>query len=163
MIERLTFYHPSEERLNVISHGFGLLLSLGAFVLLFTQAYQQGSRLHLASYSVYGASLVIMYSASTLYHYVQEPGLRYKLNIADHAAIYVLIAGSYTPYTLNVIEGPLGTTMFIVQSGKVRLYSGDNGERHILGELEKGDFFGEMSILEGLPRTTSAEASSEPV
>jgi len=55
-------------------------------------------------------------------------------------------------------EGEPGTTMFIVQSGKVRLFHGTNGDRHALGELEKGDFFGEMSILEGLPRTVGADA-----
>lgn len=55
-------------------------------------------------------------------------------------------------------EGDLGTTMYIVQSGKVRLFRLSEGQKHILGVMEKGDFFGEMSILEGLPRTTSAEA-----
>jgi hemolysin III len=112
MEDRLTFYHPVEEKLNVISHGFGLILSIFALIALVYYAVQTGTFLHIISFSIYGASLVIMYSASTLYHYVQEPKLRYKLNIFDHAAIYVLIAGSYTPFTLNVMPGTLGWTLF---------------------------------------------------
>ena len=103
MEDRLTFYDPLEERLNVISHGFGLFLSFIALILLLYYSITDGTFLHIVTFSIYGASLVILYSASTLYHYVQEPKLRYKLNIFDHAAIYVLIAGSYTPFTLNVI------------------------------------------------------------
>ena len=111
MEDRLTFYHPTEERLNVISHGFGLILSVIAFPLLVGYSIREGTTLHVISFSIYGASLVILYAASTSYHYVQEPKLRYKLNIFDHAAIYVLIAGSYTPFALNVFEGVLGWTV----------------------------------------------------
>ena len=101
-----------------------------------------------------------MYSASTLYHYVQEPGLRYKLNIADHAAIYVLIAGSYTPYTLNVIEGPLGTTMFIVVWSIAAVgvtlklfFTGRFGKISTVVYLLMGwlGIFGIQSLLESLP------------
>ena len=113
MEDRLTFYHPTEERLNVISHGLGLILSLIAFILLITGASKSGTFWHVVSFTIYGASLVILYSASTLYHYVQEPRLRYKLNIFDHAAIYVLIAGSYTPFTFHVIQGTVGWVMFL--------------------------------------------------
>ena len=114
MEERLTFYDPLEEKLNVISHGFGLFLSVIALILLIYYSITAGTTLHVITFSIYGASLVILYSASTLYHYVQEPKLRYKLNIFDHAAIYVLIAGSYTPFTLNVMQGTLGWTLFSV-------------------------------------------------
>lgn len=112
MEDRLTFYHPTEEKLNVLSHGFGLVLSIIALGLLVGYAIADGTIWHVISFSIYGASLVIMYSASTLYHYVQEPKLRYKLNIFDHAAIYVLIAGSYTPFTINVMQGSLGWSLF---------------------------------------------------
>lgn len=114
MKDRLTFYHPTEEKLNVISHGLGLILSIIALKALVYYAISEGTIWHIVSFSIYGASLVIMYSASTLYHYVQEPKLRYKLNIFDHAAIYVLIAGSYTPFTLNVMQGTLGWTLFVI-------------------------------------------------
>jgi hemolysin III len=112
MKHRLTFYHPTEEFLNVASHGLGLVLSVVALVFLVTYAVAEGTVWHVFSFSIYGVSLVVLYSASTLYHYVQEPVLRYKLNIFDHSAIYVLIAGSYTPFTLNVLKGDLGWALF---------------------------------------------------
>lgn len=114
MKDRLTFYHPAEERFNFISHGIGLILSVMALILLVAYAVSGGSLRHVFSFSIYGASLVILYTASTLYHYVQEPALRYKLNIFDHAAIYVLIAGSYTPFVLHVLQGTIGWTMFLL-------------------------------------------------
>lgn len=112
MKNRLTFYHPTEELLNVASHGLGLVLSIVALVLLVTYAASDGTAWHVFSFSVYGISLVTLYTASTLYHFVQEPELRYKLNIFDHSAIYVLIAGSYTPFTLHVLEGTLKWSLF---------------------------------------------------
>lgn len=117
MEDRLTFYHPAEEKFNFLSHGLGLGLSIIALVLLVAYASTAGTIWHIFSFSVYGASLVILYSASTLYHYVQEPKLRYKLNIFDHAAIYVLIAGSYTPFVIHVIRGTIGWTLFAVVWG----------------------------------------------
>lgn len=113
MEDRLTFYHPTEEKLNVISHGFGLILSVVALGLLLSGSNNGNGYLYMASFAIYGASLVILYTASTLYHYIQEPKLRYKLNILDHSAIYVLIAGSYTPFTLNAMGGRIGWALFI--------------------------------------------------
>lgn len=112
MKDRLTFYHPTEERLNVISHGIGLVLSIAALIVLVAGAATNGSPRLIIGLGIYGASLVILYTASTLYHYVQEPNWRYRLNIFDHAAIFILIAGSYTPFTMNVIGGRLGWAMF---------------------------------------------------
>lgn len=112
MKDRLTFYHPKEEMLNVISHGIGLLLSIAALFALVYFAATRGTAWHVFSFTVFGVSLVILYTASTLYHYVQEPVLRFRLNVFDHAAIYVLIAGSYTPFTLHVLEGRLGWALF---------------------------------------------------
>ncbi|HKJ07351.1 MAG TPA: hemolysin III family protein [Flavobacteriaceae bacterium] len=110
--KNLTFYSNTEERLNIFSHFIGLLLSIVALVLLVVYASLEGTSWHVVSFSIYGASLILLYSASTLYHYVQTPSLRKKLNIFDHAAIYVLIAGTYTPFTLVVLEGWLGWTIF---------------------------------------------------
>jgi len=112
MKDRLTFYHPTEEKLNVISHGTGLVLSVAALAVLVTYASLQGTAWHVFSFTVYGLSLVVLYTASTLYHFVQEPVLRYRLNIFDHAAIYVLIAGTYTPFTIHVLEGSVGWMLF---------------------------------------------------
>lgn len=115
--KNVTYYEPTEEKLNVITHGIGLILSIAALVLLVVYASIYGNVWHVVSFSIYGASLILLYSASTFYHYVQNPKLRHKLNIFDHAAIYVLIAGTYTPFTLVVLKGWIGWTIFGVSWG----------------------------------------------
>ena len=115
--KKITFYEKKEEKLNVISHGIGLILSIAALVLLVVYASIYGSAWHIVSFSIYGASLILLYSASTLYHYVQSPKLRHRLNIFDHAPIYVLIAGTYTPFTLVVLSGWVGWTIFGISWG----------------------------------------------
>mgnify|MGYP001815848173 CR=1 FL=1 len=107
-----TFYDSKEETLNVITHGIGFLLSIAALVLLVVYASRDGNVWHLTSFAIFGASLILLYAASTLYHYTQNPDLRIKLNILDHAAIYVLIAGTYTPFTLVILKGWVGWTIF---------------------------------------------------
>ena len=99
---KITYYEPKEEKFNVISHAIGLVLSIIALVLLVTYSSLNGSAYHIVSFSIYGASLILLYSASTFYHYSENPKLRHRLNIFDHSAIYVLIAGTYTPFTLVV-------------------------------------------------------------
>jgi len=115
--KKITFYDSKEERFNVVSHGIGLVLSIVALVLLVVQASIYGSTWHIVSFSIYGASLILLYAASTFYHYVQNPKLRYRLNIFDHAAIYILIAGTYTPFTLVILNGWVGWTIFGVSWG----------------------------------------------
>lgn len=117
MPKNLKYYSKKEERLNVISHAIGLVLSVAALVLLVVYASLEGQAAHIVSFSIYGASLILLYSASTFYHYVQSPKLRKKLNVLDHAAIYVLIAGTYTPFCLVVLEGWIGYTIFSVAWG----------------------------------------------
>ncbi|VAW18541.1 FIG01964566: Predicted membrane protein, hemolysin III homolog [hydrothermal vent metagenome] len=114
---KLTYYEPKEEKFNVISHAIGLVLSIVALVLLVVFSSLKGNAWHIVSFSIYGASLIVLYAASTFYHYVQNPKLRYKLNIFDHSAIYVLIAGTYTPFTLVVLKGWVGWTIFGVSWG----------------------------------------------
>jgi hemolysin III len=115
--KKITYYEPTEEKLNVISHLIGLILSIAALVLLVVFSSLEGSTWHIVSFSIYGASLIVLYSASTLYHYAKTPKWRHKLNIFDHAAIYVLIAGTYTPFTLVVLKGWIGWTIFGVSWG----------------------------------------------
>jgi len=110
--EDITYYEATEEKLNVITHGIGLLLSIVALVLLIVKSSYEGSVKHIISFTIFGASLILLYSASTFYHYSQKPKLRHRLNILDHASIYVLIAGTYTPFTLVVLKGWLGWTIF---------------------------------------------------
>ena len=115
--KHLTYYPKTEEKLNVITHALGLVLSIIALVFLVVRAGTLGSARHIVSFTIFGASLILLYSASTFYHYVQKPDLRRKLNILDHASIYVLIAGTYTPFTLVTLKGWLGWTIFGITWG----------------------------------------------
>jgi hemolysin III len=101
-----------EEKANAISHGIGVLLSIAALILLIVQASLHGSAWHLVSFSIFGVSLVTLYSCSTLLHSIQHPKLKDLFEILDHSAIYLLIAGTYTPYLLVTLRGPFGWTFF---------------------------------------------------
>jgi hemolysin III len=114
MSKNLNFqYSVSEEKLNILSHGLGLLASIIAFPFLIIKALSYNGFWKPASFIIYGLSLVILYAASTFYHAAKNPTKRRKLNIFDHAAIYVLIAGSYTPFCLVGLDSKLGWYMFI--------------------------------------------------
>lgn len=108
----IQFYSPTEEKLNIWSHAFGIFLSIIAFVLLIIKAVQQDNIWMLISFPIFGVSLILLYLASTLYHASKEPQKRFKLKVFDHAAIYVLIAGSYTPFTLVSLNGETGWLIF---------------------------------------------------
>ncbi len=109
---RIGYYPPFEEKLNVISHAFGFALSIFGLILLIIRAYEYGNVLHLVSFSIFGASMILLYAASTLYHSAKQPLLRYRLNILDHASIYILIAGTYTPFALITLNGIVGWVIF---------------------------------------------------
>lgn len=111
-IEGVKFYSPMEEKLNVISHSFGLFLSVIALVVLVVHASVNGNVWHIVSFAIFGVSLITLYSASTFYHSAKEPKVRSRLRIFDHAAIYVLIAGTYTPFTLITLSGTTGWVIF---------------------------------------------------
>lgn len=106
-------YSPKEEKLNVISHAIGLALSVLGLLLLVFRAVVHGGIWHIISFGVFGLSLVLLYAASTFYHNAKDSKLRIKLKILDHAAIYVLIAGTYTPFTLVTLSGRVAWTVFI--------------------------------------------------
>jgi hemolysin III len=116
-MKKTSKYSPQEERLNIASHAFGLALSLAALPLLVVRASLYGNAWHIVSFSIFGASLVILYTASTLYHSSTKPRLRQRLNIFDHAAIYVLIAGTYTPFTIVTLNGTTGWVIFGISWG----------------------------------------------
>ena len=107
-----TRYSKSEEIANSITHGLGIVLALGGLVVLIIFAALYGNAWHIVSCSIFGAALVLLYSVSTLYHSVQNPGAKSLLRILDHSAILVLIAGTYTPITLISLRGPWGWTLF---------------------------------------------------
>ena len=110
-------YPPLEEKLNIASHVFGFVLSLVALVLLVVHASRHGNAWHIVSFSIFGASLVTLYGASAIYHSVKDPVLRNRLRIVDHATIYILIAGTYTPFTLVTLNGFAGWMIFGVSWG----------------------------------------------
>lgn len=105
-------YSPQEERLNVISHALGFFLSTFALIVLLIKSIQHGGFVEIVSVSIFGVSLITLYAASTLYHNSKIAEQRKRLKIFDHAAIYVLIAGTYTPFTLITLEGTVGWTVF---------------------------------------------------
>jgi hemolysin III len=116
-IEKTKDYSPVEEKINIISHAIGFILSIVALVFLATYATLHGDVWHIVSFSIFGASLIILYAASTAYHSAQKSELRNRLKIIDHASIYVLIAGTYTPFTLVTLKGTVGWLIFGISWG----------------------------------------------
>lgn len=129
-------YSVVEERLNIWSHFIGFLLSIVALVFLINRALYLESTRALISFSIFGVSMIILYLASTLYHSSKNPLLRYRLNIFDHSAIYVLIAGTYSPFALVSLSGREGYTIFAVVWGMA-----------IIGIIFKFFFIGRLNIL----------------
>lgn len=107
----------SERRANVITHGFGFGLSVGCLVLLIVFSCLRRGVWEVVSCSVYGATLVFLYLASTLYHSARTPKFQHLMRVIDHSAIYLLIAGTYTPYLLVPLRGPLGWSFLAVLWG----------------------------------------------
>ena len=116
-MKEIKYYSPIEEKINIISHGLAFILSIVAFVLLVTHANLYGNVWHIVSFSIFGASLIILFAASTFYHSAKKPELRSRLRIIDHASIYVLIAGTYTPFSLVTLNGSTGWTIFGISWG----------------------------------------------
>jgi hemolysin III len=107
----------AEELANSLTHGVGLVLSVAGLVVLLGLAALHGSALHIAACAVYGVTLVGLYAASTLYHSCREPRRKRVYRVADHCAIYLLIAGSYTPLTLISLPAGWGWSLFTVVWG----------------------------------------------
>lgn len=107
-------YSLGEEIANAITHGIGALLSIVALVLLIIVAAVWGNGWHLASAIVYGVTMFLLYMASTLYHAITHKGARRVFKVIDHAGIYLLIAGTYTPFTLVTIREDGGWWLFAV-------------------------------------------------
>lgn len=101
-----------EELANALSHGVGFLCAVAAVPLLVLSAVARGGPADVVGGAVFGATLVLLYLASTAYHLARDERLKRRLRRLDHAAIYVLIAGTYTPFTLGVLGGPWGWTLF---------------------------------------------------
>lgn len=104
----------TEEWINAITHGFGAVMALIGLVVLIVVAGSYGGFWHLLSGAIYGGSLVLLYLASTLYHSFTNEKRRALFKFLDHAAIYVLIAGNYTPFALIPLHGTLGWSVFCI-------------------------------------------------
>ncbi len=111
------YYSPTEEKINVISHAIGFFLSIVALVFLVVRAGMYGNSMHVVSFTIFGVSLMVLYAASSLYHNATQPEVRKRLKIFDHASIFVLIAGTYTPFTLVTLEGSTGWIIFGISWG----------------------------------------------
>jgi hemolysin III len=107
-------YSLGEEIANAVTHGIGAALSVAALVILIAIAALRGDGWHLASAIVYGITMFLLYMASTLYHAITHPKARHVFKIIDHAGIYLLIAGTYTPFTLVTIRNDGGWWLFAV-------------------------------------------------
>lgn len=128
-------YSPLEEKLNIYTHGFGFGMSLIGTVLLVIHALSK-SKVYLISVIIFGISLCLLYLASTTYHYATHPKKRARLKIFDHAAIYILIAGTYAPFTLVTLSESVGNIIFIIAWSIA-----------IIGVLLKLFFTGKFDIL----------------
>lgn len=103
-----------EEIAHSITHGIGAGLSIAGLTLLVALAVLYGNVYHVVSFSVYGATLIVLYLASTLYHGFQNPRVKRVFKVFDHASIYLLIAGTYTPFLLVGLRGMWGWTFLII-------------------------------------------------
>jgi len=110
--KREKHYTIGEEIASSITHGVGAVLSIAALVILVVLAAKKGDAWRIVSFSIYGASLILLYLASTLYHGIQHPGAKHVFQILDHSSIFLLIAGTYTPFLLVNLRGPWGWTLF---------------------------------------------------
>jgi hemolysin III len=106
-----------EELANALSHGLGAALGVVATVVLVLVASAEADPYRIVAASIYGATLIALFGASTAYHSFQGPRVKAVLQILDHAAIYLLIAGTYTPFTLVTLRGPWGFTLLSIVWG----------------------------------------------
>ena len=110
-------YPPREELANRLTHGLGAALSTAGLVLLVFFSSRQGDAWQVVSSAIFGTALVLLYTSSTLYHSFRNERLRQLLQKFDHAAIFLLIAGTYTPFSLVTLRGPWGWSLFGVVWG----------------------------------------------
>jgi hemolysin III len=111
---KVKFYPPLEEKVNIISHAVGTIFSVVFSIIMIVRAIRYEKLIPVISVIIFGVSMIILFAASTAYHSARTPALRRKLRIIDHGSIYVLIAGSFTPFALITLQGTLGWVVFAV-------------------------------------------------
>ena len=114
---KIKFYSEKEEKINIISHKIGIIFSIIALILLTIKSIQHGGTTAIISSIIFGVSLIVLYTASTLYHSAKDEKVRMRLKVFDHSAIYALIAGTYTPFTLVVLNSKTGWIIFGISWG----------------------------------------------
>lgn len=131
-------YTPYEEMANVATHGLGIVLSTIAIILMTVESVQHGTAYHIVSSSIFGASLLLLYTMSTMYHLVQKTKIKKIFRALDHSSIFLLIAGTYTPFTLVTLKGGWGWSMFGIVWGLAVV--------GIITELFIGDRYKKLSL-----------------
>ncbi|KML70198.1 PAQR family membrane homeostasis protein TrhA [Pectobacterium peruviense] len=112
---QMSDYSLAEEIANSISHGIGVIFGIVGLVLLLVQAVNNDAgSVAITSYSLYGGSIILLFLASTLYHAIPSPRIKPWLKKFDHCAIYLLIAGTYTPFLLVGLDSPLAHGLMVV-------------------------------------------------
>jgi hemolysin III len=114
-------YGPGEELANSLTHGLGVVLGLAALAWMVTLAALHGTARDVVGAALFGSTLVLLYTMSTLYHAVRGPRVKRVFRILDHTAIYLLIAGTYTPFCLVTLRGAWGWSLFGVVWGMALL------------------------------------------
>lgn len=110
-------YSLGEEIAHSVTHGIGAVLSIAGLAVMVTLAALRGTAWHVVGSAIFGATLVFLYTASTLYHSIPHPRVKKVLRVFDHSAIFLLIAGTYTPFTLVSLRGGWGWTLFVIVWG----------------------------------------------
>jgi hemolysin III len=105
---------PTEEKLSSITHGIGAVLSIAALAVLVTLTSLHGDSRHVVTVTIYGSAMLLLYLASTCYHACRAQRAKHWLKVADHIAIYCLIAGTYTPFLLVSVRGAWGWSLFCI-------------------------------------------------
>jgi len=138
--KRLKFYSLGEEIANAVTHGIGTGLSVAGLTLLLVLSTLRGAAPgQIAAFGIYGATLVLLHLSSTLYHSFQQPRVRLVFRILDHGSIYMLIAGTYTPFLVVGMPGTLAYTLLGIIWGMA-----------VLGILRSALFIGRFRIVSTL-------------
>src|SRR5438270_8056104 len=142
---------------NSISHGLGLILAIAALPILVLSAIRVGKAGFIVGASVFGGTMVFLYLASTLYHSLTHDGAKRVFRVFDHSAIFLLIAGTYTPFTLGALRGPWGWTLFGIVWGLAVLGVGMKaffGTRHTWLSIMLYLFMGWLALVAIKPMVT---------
>lgn len=110
----IELHWPRHEVVNALTHFLGFLFAMGGVPVLLTMASLNGTTVEVVTFSIYSASLILLYLVSTLYHAAPAGRVKEVLQALDHMAVYVLIAGTYTPFLLARLGGPWGWSLFVV-------------------------------------------------